>query len=58
VWVIGDLFQRYAVKFTPASRGIPLSNTSCGDCCGAFLVFGELRGASHSVLTQVIVDRW
>ena len=55
VWVIGDLFQQYAVKYAGITRGIPLSNTNqlWGLLWGT-LVFGELRGASQSVLTQVI----
>lgn len=55
VWVIGDLFQQYAVKYGGITRGIPLSNTNqlWGLLWGIF-VFGELRTASHAVLTQVI----
>ena len=55
VWVIGDLFQQYAVKYGGITRGIPLSNTNqlWGLLWGIF-VFGELRGAPHGVLTQVI----
>ena len=35
VWVIGDLFQQYAVKYAGITRGIPLSNTiNCGDSRG------------------------
>src|SRR5258708_22350125 len=55
VWVVGDLFQQYAVKYAGITRGIPLSNTN--QLWGLFwgiLVFGELRSASHSVLAQVI----
>jgi drug/metabolite transporter (DMT)-like permease len=55
VWVVGDLFQQYAVKYAGITRGIPLSNTN--QLWGLFwgiLVFGELRTASHSVLAQVI----
>src|SRR6202049_2272261 len=55
VWVIGDLFQQYAVKYAGITRGIPLSNTN--QLWGLFwgiLVFGELRGAPNSVLAQVI----
>jgi drug/metabolite transporter (DMT)-like permease len=55
VWVVGDLFQQYAVKYAGITRGIPLSNTNqLWGLLWAILVFGELRGASHSVLTQVI----
>jgi hypothetical protein len=55
VWVVGDLFQQYAVKYAGITRGIPLSNTNqlWGLMWGIF-VFGELRGASHSTLAQVI----
>ena len=55
VWVIGDLFQQYAVKYGGITRGIPLSNTNqlWGLLWGIF-VFGELRGATHGVLTQVV----
>ena len=54
VWVIGDLFQQYAVS-TPASHVGFHSQTriSCGASL-AVLVFGELSGATGSVLTQVI----
>src|SRR6266513_1806226 len=53
VWVVGDLFQQYAVKYAGITRGIPLSNTNqlWGLMWGVF-VFGELRGASHSTLAQ------
>jgi drug/metabolite transporter (DMT)-like permease len=55
VWVIGDLFQQYAVKYAGITRGIPLSNTNqLWGLLWGILVFGELRGASHSVLAQVI----
>jgi hypothetical protein len=55
VWVIGDLFQQYAVKYAGITRGIPLSNTNqlWGLLWGA-LVFSELRGASHHVLAQIV----
>jgi drug/metabolite transporter (DMT)-like permease len=55
VWVIGDLFQQYAVKYGGITRGIPLSNTNqlWGLLWGIF-VFGELRGAAHDVLTKVV----
>jgi drug/metabolite transporter (DMT)-like permease len=55
VWVIGDLFQQYAVKYGGITRGIPLSNTNqlWGLLWGIF-VFGELRGATRGVLTQVV----
>jgi len=46
-WVIGDLFQNYAVKYIGIGRGIPLSNTNqlWGLAWGA-LVFGETSGKS------------
>jgi drug/metabolite transporter (DMT)-like permease len=55
VWVIGDLFQQYAVKYAGITRGIPLSNTNqlWGLLWGA-LVFSELNGASHHVLAQIV----
>ena len=55
IWVIGDLFQQYAVKYAGITRGIPLSNTN--QLWGLFwgiLVFGELSTAPGSVLTQVV----
>jgi Sugar transport protein len=55
VWVVGDLFQQYAVKYAGITRGIPLSNTNqLWGLLWGILVFGELRGAPHSVLAQVI----
>ena len=55
VWVVGDLFQQYAVKYAGITRGIPLSNTNqLWGLLWGILVFGELRGASGSVLAQVI----
>ena len=55
VWVVGDLFQQYAVKYAGITRGIPLSNTNqLWGLAWGILVFGELRGASQSVLSQVI----
>jgi drug/metabolite transporter (DMT)-like permease len=55
VWVIGDLFQQYAVKYAGITRGIPLSNTNqlWGLLWGA-LVFSELRGSSRPVLAQIV----
>jgi glucose uptake protein GlcU len=53
VWVIGDLFQQFAIKYLGIGRGIPLSNTNqlWGLAWGA-LVFGELSTADsvHRVL--------
>lgn len=55
VWVIGDLFQQYAAKYVGISRGIPLSNTNqLWGLLWGILVFGELRGLSASLYTQVI----
>jgi glucose uptake protein GlcU len=50
VWVIGDIFQQFAVKHLGIGRGIPLSNTNqlWGLAWGA-LVFGEL---THVPMTQ------
>jgi glucose uptake protein GlcU len=44
VWVIGDIFQQYAVKYIGVSRGIPLSNSNqlWGLLWGA-VAFGEFR---------------
>ncbi|MFL5561917.1 MAG: GRP family sugar transporter [Gemmatimonadaceae bacterium] len=55
VWVVGDLFQQYAVKYAGITRGIPLSNTNqLWGLLWGVLVFGELRGGPHDVLTRVI----
>ncbi len=55
VWVIGDLFQQYAVKYVGISRGIPLSNTNqLWGMAWGILVFGELRGKGLSLYVQVI----
>jgi drug/metabolite transporter (DMT)-like permease len=55
VWVVGDLFQQYAVKYAGITRGIPLSNTNqLWGLVWGVLVFGELRGAGHASLVQVI----
>ncbi|HEX6629058.1 MAG TPA: EamA family transporter [Gemmatimonadaceae bacterium] len=55
IWVIGDLFQQYAVKYAGITRGIPLSNTNqLWGLLWGILVFGELSSASGSVLTQVV----
>ncbi|HEY0528659.1 MAG TPA: GRP family sugar transporter [Gemmatimonadaceae bacterium] len=56
VWVIGDLFQQYAVKYAGITRGIPLSNTNqLWGLLWGILVFGELRTASSGILTQVVL---
>src|SRR6185503_15381070 len=55
VWVIGDLFQQYAVKYAGITRGIPLSNTNqLWGLLWGVLVFGELRGGSSTLYTQVV----
>ncbi|HJQ21074.1 MAG TPA: EamA family transporter, partial [Gemmatimonadaceae bacterium] len=55
VWVIGDLFQQYAVKYAGITRGIPLSNTNqLWGLLWGVLVFGELRGGGSTLYTQVI----
>jgi drug/metabolite transporter (DMT)-like permease len=55
VWVIGDLFQQYAVKYAGITRGIPLSNTNqLWGLLWGILVFGELRGGTQELYAQVI----
>jgi drug/metabolite transporter (DMT)-like permease len=55
VWVVGDLFQQYAVKYVGISRGIPLSNTNqLWGLAWGILVFGELAGRGREVYLQVI----
>ena len=55
VWVVGDLFQQYAVKYAGITRGIPLSNTNqLWGLLWGILVFGELRGGPHDVLLKVV----
>ncbi|MCI0461430.1 MAG: GRP family sugar transporter [Gemmataceae bacterium] len=55
VWVVGDLFQQYAVKYVGISRGIPLSNTNqLWGLAWGILVFGELAGGARAVYAQVI----
>jgi drug/metabolite transporter (DMT)-like permease len=55
IWVIGDVFQQYAAKYSGISRGIPLSNTNqiWGLLWGLF-VFGELRGSGAGAYVQVV----
>jgi drug/metabolite transporter (DMT)-like permease len=55
VWVIGDIFQQYAVKYVGVSRGIPLSNSNqlWGLLWGA-VAFGEFRGWSHSAVMNAL----
>jgi drug/metabolite transporter (DMT)-like permease len=56
VWVIGDLFQQYAVKYAGITRGIPLSNTNqLWGLLWGVLVFGELRSAGQASLAPVII---
>jgi drug/metabolite transporter (DMT)-like permease len=56
VWVIGDLFQQYAVKYAGITRGIPLSNTNqLWGLLWGVMVFGELRNVAHASLIQVII---
>ena len=55
VWVLGDLFQQYAVKYGGITRGIPLSNTNqLWGLLWGILVFGELHGATGSTVAQVV----
>ena len=55
MWVIGDLFQNYAAKYVGISRGIPLSNTNqLWGLLWGILVFGELRGAPHGIISKVV----
>ena len=55
VWVIGDLFQQYAVKYAGITRVIPLSNTNqLWGLIWGVMVFGELRNVGHASLIQVI----
>lgn len=55
VWVIGDLFQQYAVKYAGITRGIPLSNTNqLWGLLWGVLVFAELAGAPGALLSRVI----
>ena len=55
VWVIGDLFQQYAVKYAGITRGIPLSNTNqLWGLLWGVLVFGELLGGTRALYIQVI----
>src|SRR5262245_21722242 len=55
VWVVGDLFQQYAVKYAGITRGIPLSNTNqLWGLLWGILVFGELEGSSQGLYAMVI----
>lgn len=54
VWVVGDLFQQYAVKYVGIARGIPLSNTNqLWGLLWGLLVFGELAEAGPRAQLQV-----
>jgi glucose uptake protein GlcU len=55
VWVIGDIFQQYAVKYIGVSRGIPLSNSNqlWGLLWGA-VAFGEFRNWQHVAITTAV----
>ncbi len=55
VWVLGDIFQQYAVKYVGVSRGIPLSNSNqlWGLLWGA-VAFGEMRNWAHSAVAGVV----
>jgi glucose uptake protein GlcU len=55
VWVIGDIFQQYAVKYVGVSRGIPLSNSNqlWGLLWGA-VAFGEFRAWGHGAVTGAV----
>jgi glucose uptake protein GlcU len=56
VWVVGDLFQQYAVKYAGITRGIPLSNTNqLWGLLWGVLVFGELRSGPGGLLTRVVI---
>jgi hypothetical protein len=55
VWVVGDLFQQYAVKYAGITRGVPLSNTNqLWGLLWGILVFGELQGGDPSLYLKVI----
>jgi len=55
IWVIGDIFQQYAVKYIGVSRGIPLSNSNqlWGLVWGA-VAFREFRGWGHSAVAAAL----
>jgi glucose uptake protein GlcU len=55
IWVIGDIFQQYAAKYSGISRGIPLSNTNqLWGLLWGVLVFSELHGSSAATYMQVV----
>lgn len=55
VWVIGDIFQQYAVKYVGVSRGIPLSNSNqlWGLLWGA-VAFGEFRNWQPAAIASAV----
>ena len=55
VWVVGDIFQQYAVKYIGVSRGIPISNSNqlWGLLWGA-VAFGEFRSWQHGAVAGAI----
>ncbi len=53
-WVVGDIFQQFAVKYIGIGRGIPLANTNqIWGVAWAALVFCDLRGAN--ILTIILI---
>src|SRR5580765_7628209 len=55
IWVVGDIFQQYAAKYSGISRGIPLSNTNqLWGLLWGVLVFSELHGSGTATYTQVV----
>ena len=55
IWVVGDIFQQYAAKYSGISRGIPLSNTNqLWGLLWGLLVFSELHGSGTATYTQVV----
>jgi len=55
VWVLGDIFQQYAVKYIGVSRGIPLSNSNqlWGLLWGA-VAFREFHGWSQTAVMTAV----
>ena len=56
MWVMGDVFQQYAVTYIGVSRGIPLSNTNqlWGIVMGRPGVFGTAGRIARTTYTEVI----
>lgn len=55
VWVIGDIFQQYAVKYIGVSRGIPISNSNqLWGLLWGVVAFGEFRGWQHGAVAGAI----